>query len=176
MLQPDTESEVSVDQLREDVVQAQTRRDQKKEKNWNVTLTSLPTSAPSSSSASRQTSLSVVEHVLSTNLIDRASLVFVGTPEMELKLDFLNRVRMNSIEDRQIFCPVPYVSFHPKVVRWINRTVKKPVGSSGHFDPANRKHVAFYASDFWKAKEKISLFDSFGLEEDSVCSLFRSVT
>lgn len=170
MLLPDTNSAITFEQLREDVAQAHARREQKKDKNWNVTLTSFPTSASLLTSPSL-TSFSIVDHLLSVNLIEKSSLVFLGSPEMELKLDFLNRVRMNSIQGRQIFCPIPYASYHPKVVQWINRTVKKPVGSSGHFVPENRNHVAFYVPDFLKAKEKVP--EGSSELEDSICDFFR---
>jgi hypothetical protein len=77
-------------QFKEDVTQAQLKRDARKEKNWNVTLTSLAT--PDA------TTFGVVDHVLSSKLIDGSSMVFVGSTDMELKIDFLNRVRLNSVQ------------------------------------------------------------------------------
>ena len=144
---------------------------QKKEKNWNITLTSLATTSHKSTSKSNV--FTIVDHLLSNNLIDKTSLVFLGTTDMELKLDFLNRVRMNTLSDRQIFCPVPFVSFHPKVVQWISRSMRKQTGN--HFELQNRKYVSFFASDYLKGKEKLGDQDRMDKFEDSLCDFFRSI-
>jgi hypothetical protein len=140
---------------------------QKKDKNWNITLTTLPTSQQTSSEVNVHT---IVDQLLSTNLIDKSSLVFLGTTDMELKLDFLNRVRMNTLSGRQIFCPVPFVSFHPKVVQWMSRSMRKQ--TANHFDLENRKYVSFFASDYLKAKEKLVDEDPAKVE-NSLCNFFR---
>ena len=72
---------------------------QKDRSNWNVTLTSL---AASQSSLTSANVLSIVDQVLSNGLIDISSLVFLGSTDMELKTDFLNRVRINTLPGRQV--------------------------------------------------------------------------
>ena len=42
--------------------------------------------------------------------------VFVGSPDMEIKSDYFNRVRMNTIQSRQVFCPIPFTEFHPAII------------------------------------------------------------
>ena len=168
VLLPDADAALSLDQLRDDVVHALAKREQKKDKNWNITLASLQTSASAPF-------IDVVDLVVSSGLVGKSSMVFLGSTDMELKPDFLNRVRMNSIQGRQIFCPIPFSSFHPKVVRWISRTVKKPTGSSGHFDQGNRNHASFFVSDFENAKEKFFRSGTGNLDSISICKFFRWV-
>ena len=67
---------------------------QKDKSNWNVTLTSLEASQSSLTSSNV---LSIVDQVLSNGLIDKSSLVFLGSTDMELKTDFLNRVRITTL-------------------------------------------------------------------------------
>ena len=35
---------------------------------------------------------------------------------MEIKSDYFNRVRMNTIQSRQVFCPIPFTEFHPAII------------------------------------------------------------
>jgi hypothetical protein len=78
-------------------------------------------------------------------------------------------------QGRQIFCPIPFASFHPKIVQWIGKTVKKPAaaGSSARFDTGNRKHVAFFASDYTAARKMLAGHDLTTFKDYSLCDFFR---
>ena len=35
---------------------------------------------------------------------------------MEIKSDYFNRVRMNTIQGKQVFCPIPFTEYHPAII------------------------------------------------------------
>ncbi|XP_046388565.1 chondroitin sulfate synthase 2 [Ischnura elegans] len=88
------------------------------------------------------------------------SLVFYTRPNAVLHLDFLNRVRMNTIIGWQVFSPIPFAEYHPEVVYTgpdlVNRPVELEVNKSyGHFDSLDVDHLSFYAKDYLAARKKI---------------------
>ena len=57
---------------------------------------------------------------LVTQKLDNKTIVLLGSPDMEIRTDYFNRVRMNTLQGRQVFCPVPFTEFHPTVVYGTN--------------------------------------------------------
>ncbi|XP_076348621.1 chondroitin polymerizing factor [Tachypleus tridentatus] len=82
------------------------------------------------------------------------SIVLLGSLKMEIRTDFLNRVRMNTILGFQVFFPIPFVQYHPKVQGTTikNSEVKKDLG---HFDIHDYQSMSFYLSDYIAARTLI---------------------
>lgn len=84
------------------------------------------------------------------------SLVLFCHPSMEIRQDYLNRVRMNTILQWQIFSPIPFIEMDPSIV--YSPDLVQPLEldinkNYGHFDGSNSKHISFYAKDYWKARK-----------------------
>lgn len=88
------------------------------------------------------------------------------TPWTEVYGDFLNRVRMNTIKDFQVFFPIPFVQFDPKIVY---RQKSGGIGVApdhidvhknvGRFDRYDFSVGSFYGSDYF-ARRKTFLTES----------------
>ncbi|XP_046685952.1 chondroitin sulfate synthase 2-like [Homalodisca vitripennis] len=86
------------------------------------------------------------------------SLVLVGRPNMEVRLDYFNRVRMNTVLDFQVFSPIPFTEYHPDIIYNENRPQPPELDINknyGHYDSTNFKHISFYTADYLKARKKI---------------------
>ncbi|XP_060532804.1 chondroitin sulfate glucuronyltransferase [Cylas formicarius] len=79
------------------------------------------------------------------------SLVLILDVYSNVTIDFLNRVRMNTIENYQIFSPIPFRQYNPKVSLTVNMDVSK---NSGHFDREEYKYISFYGRDYVAARKK----------------------
>jgi hypothetical protein len=58
---------------------------------------------------------------------------------------------------RQVYCPIPYVSYHPKILQWLNKSFAKSnvAKMSGYFDENNNDFVSFFVQDYKIALKKI---------------------
>jgi hypothetical protein len=73
------------------------------------------------------------------------SLVLILDVHANITSDFLNRVRMNTIPNFQIFSPIPFRQYNPKISQQPNLEVHK---YNGHFDKEDYKYVSFYGKDY----------------------------
>lgn len=80
------------------------------------------------------------------------ALYFTATPRTEIRGDFLNRVRMNTIVNFQVFFPVPFARYHPKLVG------DKPDVSktTGRFDRRDFSVGSFYGADYAASRRVLS--------------------
>ena len=85
------------------------------------------------------------------------SLFMLSTVGMELSIEFLNRVRMNTIQGWQVFFPIGFWQYKPNLIYdekpypttiEINRNV-------GHFDEYNFEHASFYNADYVHARRNM---------------------
>ncbi|XP_066997100.2 chondroitin sulfate synthase 2 isoform X2 [Anabrus simplex] len=79
------------------------------------------------------------------------SLVLLCQPNMEIRQDFLNRVRMNTIQEWQVFSPIPFSEFHPSIVYSTSfpRPLELDINKNyGHYDSHHTGHIAFYTKDY----------------------------
>ena len=81
------------------------------------------------------------------------SLLFFCTVAMELSVELLNRVRMNTIQGWQAFFPIGFWQYKPNLVY---KTKPYPTQitisrKEGHFDVLMADHVGFYNADFMHA-------------------------
>ncbi|KAF5291737.1 hypothetical protein FQA39_LY14225 [Lamprigera yunnana] len=99
--------------------------------------------------------------VLNFAMIDLA-LKKVGTEALTLVLDvytditteFLNRVRMNTVSNFQVFSPIPFRQYNPNVTRTDAFEVKKAIG---HFDHEEYRYISFYGRDYVAARKRAQL-------------------
>ena len=131
---------------------------------------------------STPTSMELMDLV--TQKLDNKTIILLGSPDMEMKSDYFNRVRMNTIQSKQVFCPIPFTEYHPSIVYGDKRPPAALVfnTSIGHFDPHNYGHVSFYKSDYLLAREQSGgevithesqLRDQSPGSEEDLCALFR---
>ena len=92
---------------------------------------------------------------LVTQKLDNKTIILLGSPDMEMKADYFNRVRMNTIQNKQVFCPIPFTEYHPSIVYGDKRPPVSLVfnTTAGHFDNFNTGHVSFYKSDYLQARQ-----------------------
>nr|XP_018911367.1 PREDICTED: chondroitin sulfate synthase 2 [Bemisia tabaci] len=85
------------------------------------------------------------------------SLILLAHLNLEIKPDFLNRVRMNTIQNWQVFSPVPFREYHPAIVYEGEPPAEVELNKqSGHYDSTNTQHISFYASDYLSARQSIA--------------------
>ncbi|KAK7789799.1 hypothetical protein R5R35_012982 [Gryllus longicercus] len=87
------------------------------------------------------------------------SLILMCQSNMEVRHEFLNRVRMNTILNWQVFSPIPFTEFHPDVV-YTNTFVQPPTfldinKNYGHYDSNQKDYIAFYAKDYSLARKTV---------------------
>ncbi|XP_076291816.1 chondroitin polymerizing factor [Lasioglossum baleicum] len=78
------------------------------------------------------------------------SLILFAETGIQLRLDYLNRIRMNTISQYQIFSPIPFVEFHPDIAH-INdaKHVDTDINRNhGRYDDYNYNNIAFYVRDY----------------------------
>ena len=83
------------------------------------------------------------------------TLIFLTNVKVELSTEFLNRVRMNTINGWQVFFPIPFSQYDPSIIYADapnpNRIdVSK---NSGHFDNHLYEHASFYNTDYSHARQ-----------------------
>ena len=78
------------------------------------------------------------------------SLILFVETGIQLRLDYLNRIRMNTISQNQIFSPIPFAEFQPDIVH-INdaKQVETDINRNhGRYDEYNYNNIAFYVKDY----------------------------
>lgn len=82
---------------------------------------------------------------LSLKKIGLETIVLVLDPYADVHPDFLNRVRMNTIMNFQIFSTIPFREYNANVSLSEKLDVNK---MSGHFDKEEYKYLSFYGKDY----------------------------
>lgn len=86
------------------------------------------------------------------------ALLAIGTIGMELEQDYLNRVRMNTIQGWQVFFPISYWQYKQNLAY-----EQEPYPSTvefgqkyGHFDVNSYEHSSFYVYDYLVGRKLLS--------------------
>ena len=85
------------------------------------------------------------------------SLLLLCTTGMQLSIDFLNRVRMNTILGWQVFFPIGFWGYKPNLV-YTEKPYPSTVEithSTGHFDDNLYDHASFYNADYISARKEM---------------------
>ncbi|XP_046984721.1 chondroitin sulfate synthase 2 [Schistocerca americana] len=86
------------------------------------------------------------------------SLILLCQPNMEIRQDYLNRVRMNTVLQWQVFSPIPFTEFHPDIVYTpeVQRAVELDINKNyGHYDSFSKSNLAFYAKDYLAVRRQV---------------------
>lgn len=83
------------------------------------------------------------------------SLILIGSPEMEIRIEYLNRVRMNTIQGWQIFSPIPFSEYNPTITKIPAQQYMDINKRQGRFDIHNTLHISFYVKDYITTRKKI---------------------
>jgi hypothetical protein len=100
-----------------------------------------------------------------------STLVSIATPGMELELDYINRIRMNTIVGVQIFSPISYWQYKPNLA-YDQKPYPDMVELNqkyGHFDALSFVDCSFYVSDFQKARRSLTALE---VKSFSLVSMF----
>lgn len=84
-------------------------------------------------------------------------LIFMGLACIEIDVDFLNRVRLNTLKRRQVFFPIPFSEFMPSLIYPLNQSRPDTVVINkmiGHFDMASFAYSSFYNQDFMETRRQ----------------------
>ncbi|OAD54778.1 Chondroitin sulfate synthase 2 [Eufriesea mexicana] len=78
------------------------------------------------------------------------SLILFVETGIELRLDYLNRIRMNTINQYQVFSPIPFMEYHPDIVHMNDiKQVDTDINRNhGRYDEYNFNNIAFYVKDY----------------------------
>ncbi|XP_055370985.1 chondroitin sulfate glucuronyltransferase [Condylostylus longicornis] len=103
--------------------------------------------------------LSLAVTDLSLPKIGLDSLILLGSNAMTFKADFLNRVRMNTIQGFQIFSPIAFMMYPCKAFNFCKECDTCDVSQgTGYFDKYNYDVTSFYSKDYVEARKKIENF------------------
>jgi hypothetical protein len=105
---------------------------------------------------------------LLTQKLDSKSIILMGSANMELHTDYLNRVRMNTIEGRTAFSAIPFTEFHPQLTGKVKSASISFNPSLGHFDKYDGQHFSFYKSDYMNVRAHLDF--PLVLKEDDLFS------
>lgn len=101
------------------------------------------------------------EYLLNFAILDLAlkkfsseSLIFFTSSNSEMYNDFLNRVRMNTIQGYQVYSPVPFSEYSPNITQRTSASIDINK-NMGHFDVYNHEHISFYVKDYLRVRDRI---------------------
>ena len=155
MYEPDSTSKGTTD-IFYDVKQRALALTEKYKKDQSK-VTWLSVRLPTASSAIRiDPLLKIAIADLVTKKFIPESLLLFADARMDIKSEYLNRIRMNTISQWQIFSPIPFVEYNPDVARPGN--VAKKIRdfdinhNAGKYDDANYDSISFYVKDYLTSK------------------------
>jgi chondroitin polymerizing factor len=103
--------------------------------------------------------LSLAATDLALRKIGLESLVLLFSATVDFKNDFLNRVRMNTIQGFQVFSPIGFMQYPCKFTTMCNQCDNCDVSQNGgYFDKKNYDVISFYSRDYVEGEG--SLVDS----------------
>lgn len=84
------------------------------------------------------------------------SLIMIVSTSMTFRTDFLNRVRMNTIQNFQIYSPIGFMLYPCEWSSLCKSCDTCDVGQSyGYFDRNNYDLISFYSRDYVEARKKL---------------------
>lgn len=89
------------------------------------------------------------------------SLIFMTNPHTDVESDFLNRCRLNVIENVQVFFPIAFYQYHPRLIARTqhitdNSTIELHK-AHGWFNSHAFDHIGVYLSDYLTLKKSFGL-------------------
>lgn len=103
--------------------------------------------------------LSLAVTDLALKKIGLESLVMVFSNVVNFKNDFLNRVRMNTIQGFQIYSPIGFMQYPCRKTGLCHECESCDVAqSTGYYDRHNYDVISFYSRDYVDARKKLEQF------------------
>ncbi|KAI8126812.1 Chondroitin sulfate synthase 2 [Lucilia cuprina] len=100
--------------------------------------------------------LSVAVADLALPKIGLESLVLMASNSITFKPDFLNRVRMNTIQGFQVYSPIGFMMYPCKLAGFCKECESCDVSqSTGYFDKWNYDVISFYSRDYVQARKLV---------------------
>lgn len=88
------------------------------------------------------------------------ALIFMTNPYVDIDVDFLNRCRLNVIENTQIFFPIAFYQYHPQIIvrthPVTNNSTIELHKAHGWFNSYAFDHFGIYMSDYIHLKKLLS--------------------
>lgn len=107
------------------------------------------------------------------------SLIFVTNPHVNMEGDFLNRCRLNIIENVQIFFPITFDQYHPRIIARTHHPTDNSTielhKSHGWFNSFAFDQFGVYISDYIQLKKSI-LAHNISLSSKHLYDLFVELT
>ncbi|CAF0896535.1 unnamed protein product [Rotaria sordida] len=107
------------------------------------------------------------------------SLIFLTNPYVDIDSDFLNRCRLNVIENIQIFFPIGFNQYHPYIIaRTRNITDNSTIDlhkTVGWFNSYAYDHIGLYMNDYVNVKKLIS-YRNISISTMNLYDLFVQLT
>ncbi|KAL6268446.1 hypothetical protein P5V15_001581 [Pogonomyrmex californicus] len=103
------------------------------------------------------------------------SLILLVETGTKLKLDYLNRVRMNTISHYQIFSPIPFIEFHPDII-YANEAAHDEVdvnSNYGKYDEQNYNNIAFYVKDYNAMRQTVEANIPLARSDKDIATLLK---
>ena len=133
---------------------------------------------PSSSPIARYTHSTRILDFFQTKLRTN-SLLFLTNPYVNIESDFLNRCRLNVVENVQIFFPIAFYQYHPHIISRTHHITDNSTidlhKSHGWFNSYAFDHFALYMNDYIQLKKNILLHNS-SLSSSNLNDLFIEYT
>ncbi|CAF0885288.1 unnamed protein product [Rotaria sp. Silwood1] len=103
------------------------------------------------------------------------SLIFLTNPYVDIDPDFLNRCRLNVIENIQIFFPIAFYQYHPHIIaRTHSITDNSTIDlhkTVGWFNSYAYDHIGLYMNDYLNVK-KLILYHNISISTKNLYDLF----
>lgn len=112
---------------------------------------------------------------LYTKKFSSESLVLLVEMGTKLKVDYLNRVRMNTISRYQIFSPIPFIEFHPDII-YTDEVPHDEVdvnSNFGKYDEHNYNNIAFYIKDYNAMRQTIEANIPLARSDKDIATLLK---
>jgi hypothetical protein len=107
------------------------------------------------------------------------SLIFITNPYVDIDSDFLNRCRLNIIENAQIFFPIAFYQYHPSIIARTHHLTNNLTidlhKSHGWFNSYVFDHIGLYMNDYLNLK-KLILYHNITISTRNLYDLFVQLT
>jgi hypothetical protein len=107
------------------------------------------------------------------------SLIFITNPYVDIDSDFLNRCRLNVIENTQIFFPIAFYQYHPQIIAYTHHLTGNLTIDlhklHGWFNSYAFDHIGIYMNDYLNMK-KLILHHNISISTRNLYDLFTDLT
>ncbi len=107
------------------------------------------------------------------------ALVFLTNPYVDIDADFLNRCRLNVIENTQVFFPIAFYQYHPYIIAHTHKITDNSTidlhKSHGWFNSYTFDHIGLHMSDYINIR-KLFLHHNISISTTNLYDLYTQLT